>query len=290
MEFETHLRTRHYELDSSIHINNANYLRYLEEARVQMMEKLNFPIKEVYEANVQMILYKYVCNFKKQTRFPEELIIRSKQIQVKKLRGILRQEIYNSKNELCFSADAYWAYYSPDKSLLNKCIEFAKRFGGEELGTEETFDNYNFDLSKIDSEKKFKSLILQVRPYEIDSFQHVNNAVYANYFEIGRWKFREEVLGDIYFFKKLNLSFVLYKSEINFIDPALNFEELELKTYLINLSKTRVVYYQRLYDKKGILKSDSYSDGCLVDKKDKVTKLTDFAFEKYSNFLVNNPI
>jgi acyl-CoA thioester hydrolase len=286
MEFETYIRTRHYELDSSVHINNANYLRYLEEARVQMMEKLNFPIREVYEANIQMILYKYVCNFKKQTRFPEELIIRSKQIQVKKLRGILRQEIYNSKKELCFSADAYWAYYSPDKSLLNKCIEFAKRFGGDEVSNETTYPNYDFDLSKIDREPNFKSIEIQVRPYEIDSFQHVNNAVYANYFEIGRWKFREEVLGDIQFFKKLNLSFVLYKSEINFIDPALNFEELELKTYLINLSKTRVVYYQRLFDKKGVLKSDSYSDGCLVDKEDRVSKLPDSAFENYAKYLI----
>lgn len=33
---------------------------------------------------------------------------------------------------------------------------------------------------------------LEVRGYELDSFNHVNNAVYLNYFEAARWKFLED--------------------------------------------------------------------------------------------------
>jgi acyl-CoA thioester hydrolase len=90
--YEYKLTTRHSELDSSLHVNNANYLRYLEEARVHMMETQNFPINDVHTANVEMILYKYVCHYKQQVLYPEKLTVRSKQIQTKKIRGILRQE------------------------------------------------------------------------------------------------------------------------------------------------------------------------------------------------------
>lgn len=84
--YEYTLVTRHSELDSSLHINNANYLRYLEEARVSMMFEQNFPMETVHNANVEMIIYKYVCNYKHQIWYPEKLTVRSKQIQTKKVR------------------------------------------------------------------------------------------------------------------------------------------------------------------------------------------------------------
>jgi acyl-CoA thioester hydrolase len=34
--------------------------------------------------------------------------------------------------------------------------------------------------------------LLEVRGYEMDSFNHVNNAVYLNYFEAARWKFLDD--------------------------------------------------------------------------------------------------
>jgi acyl-CoA thioester hydrolase len=34
--------------------------------------------------------------------------------------------------------------------------------------------------------------LLEVRGYEMDSFHHVNNAVYLNYFEAARWKFLDD--------------------------------------------------------------------------------------------------
>ena len=282
--YEYTLVTRHSELDSSLHINNANYLRYLEEARVSMMKDQNFPIEEVHRANVEMILYKYVCLFKQQVRYPENLIVRSKQIQTKKIRGVLRQEIYRENNSLCFQADAYWAYHAKEKSSSDAAVEFTKRFG----------QNPRDNILPLAYEKPFvvnpsmphNVYSFEVRPYELDSFLHVNNAVYANYFELGRWSFRRSILPDLDYFRKENLTFVLYKSVIEFIRPSFLFEELFVKTWLIKLTPLRIIYWQEIQNKDGLIHASCQSEGCVVNNRGIPTKLAPETIRAYDSMII----
>ncbi len=277
MIYKNFFETRNYEQDSSSHINNANFFRYLEEARVKMMEEKKFPIEDVHKESVQMILYKYICNFKNQIKYPEIILIQSKQISTKKVRGVLRQEIYNAENKLSFEADAYWAYFSEDKSKLNKLVEFASKFGGENVENTKLIESKKFIKDKNHFSTK---TLIQVRPYEIDAFQHVNNSVYANYFEMGRWNLRKEILGDINYFKKLGLKSVLTFLEIDFLKPCFNLEELELNTYLVELNQYSVSYYQELKSNDQ-LKSTSYSICNLIDTENRVSKFDNFSYSKY---------
>lgn len=282
--YEYSLVTRHSELDSSLHINNANYLRYLEEARVSMMTEQNFPMRAVHEANVEMVLYKYTCEYKQQVHFPERLTVKSKQIQTKKVRGILRQEIYRENETLCFQADAYWAYHGKDKFSLESVLEFTKRFG----------DNQHLGILPIDAGLDIRvndymphvACPIEVRPYEIDSFQHVNNAVYANYFEVGRWNFRRTILPDLHLFKKIDLIFVLYKASIQYIKPSYLFEDLFVKTWLIKLSPIRIIYWQEIQDKDGVVRASCRSEGCIVNRKGLPTRLQPEILNMYKKMLV----
>ncbi|MBK8398802.1 MAG: acyl-CoA thioesterase [Leptospiraceae bacterium] len=282
--YEYTLVTRHSELDSSLHINNANYLRYLEEARVSMMFEQNFPMETVHNANVEMIIYKYVCNYKHQIWYPEKLTVRSKQIQTKKVRGVLRQEIHREDGSLCFQGDAYWAYHTKEKSQIDKTIEFTKKFG--------QFQHHDIPLLNAKKESMVNDSLphgivkIEVRPYEIDSFQHVNNAVYANYFEIGRWDFRKLLFTDINFFKKLELVFVIYKSMIQFQRPSFLFEELCIKTWLVELTPYRIIYWQEIQDSNGVVRASSRSEGCVVNKKGYPTKVSPEILLAYKQLLV----
>lgn len=284
--YEYKLITRHSELDSSLHINNANYLRYLEEARVSMMRDQNFPMQDVHAANVEMILYKYVCHYKQQVRYPEKLTVRSKQIQTKRIRGMLRQEIYREDDSLCFEADAYWAYHGKDKSSLGATLEFTKRFGqGAEEAIEPLFSEEDF----MDNDNlPYFEIKLEVRPYELDSFQHVNNAVYANYFEIGRWDFRRNLFSDSNFFKKLDLIFVVYKIEIKFLKPSFLFEELLVKTWLIHLTPLRIIYWQEIQDKNGVMHASCRSEGCVINRNGMPVKLVPEILRVYDTMLLPN--
>lgn len=284
--FNYELVTRNYELDSSNHVNNTNYLRYLEEARVNMMYDQGFNFSEFDPSKVQIILYKYICLFKEQIRKSERLVIKSRQIHYKKIKGIVRQEIYRvNTNKLCFAADGYWAFQPLTKSYAEEAQKLSAKFADTIYETDplendpplENLDTLKGNLNEF-----------EVRPYELDANQHVNNAVYSNYFEYGRWSFRKKLF-DLNIFKESDLTYVLYKSSISFLKPSFLFEKLKLYTWLVELSPVRVVYWQELHDTDGNVRSTCKAEGCFVNSKGLPVKLPKDVREKFSIFL-QNPI
>ncbi|MBK6281447.1 MAG: acyl-CoA thioesterase [Draconibacterium sp.] len=81
----------------------------------------------------------------------------------------------------------------------------------------------------------------QVRGYELDSFGHVNNAVYLNYLEQARWEIVQK-LGVLELLKKNDCIFIVvetsirYVNELNIFDVAFVETELFRKGFLLSLS------------------------------------------------------
>ncbi len=280
------LVTRHCELDINQHINNTNYLRYLEEARVSMLRERGLEIREVHESPVEMILYKYNCFFKKQVYYNEELEVFSTQIHTQKVRGILRQEIYRkADNSLVFVADAYWAFVARDKKYIHLASEFAKKFGSEMNSS-----ILPYSIEKLQSFHEANPKIYHVtqavaRPYEMDSFFHMNNAVYSAYYELARWNFVKDNFG-LELYKNANANSVIYRSLIEYIYPVIGFDELLIYTWVGELTKTRIIYLHEMSDRANKVRSRAKSEICFLHKiKGTPTKLPDNIFQAYSSFV-----
>jgi YbgC/YbaW family acyl-CoA thioester hydrolase len=70
---------------------------------------------------------------------------------------------------------------------------------------------------------------ITVRGYELDSFGHVNNAVYLNYCEHARWEMlKKKNLLD--FFSAHELILVVVEADIRYIKEAKPFDELLVRT------------------------------------------------------------
>ena len=68
-----------------------------------------------------------------------------------------------------------------------------------------------------------------VRGYELDSYGHLNNAVYFNYLEQTRWEIiRETGLYD--YITRDDLMLVVIENHIKYIREAVLFDELEIQT------------------------------------------------------------
>ena len=93
-----------YECDIYGHLNNANYLHLYEEARADALEQMNLPIRKIREMGISIYVTHIEIDFKKGIGLEETVTIESNVSQMSRLKAIWKQEIYNSKNELCNTA------------------------------------------------------------------------------------------------------------------------------------------------------------------------------------------
>jgi YbgC/YbaW family acyl-CoA thioester hydrolase len=84
-----------------------------------------------------------------------------------------------------------------------------------------------------------------VRGYELDSFGHVNNAVYLNYLEQARWEIlREKNLFGL--FLEQGLILVVIETTIRYVDEASIFDSLLIKTD-IHRDEPYLIFKQKIY-------------------------------------------
>jgi len=93
---------------------------------------------------------------------------------------------------------------------------------------------------------------LEVRGYELDSFQHVNNAVYLHYLEQARWNVFKET-NTFSFFEKNKIIPVVIEINIRYIQESRLFEELVVKTQLC-IEEPYMAFYQDIYKVKSLKK------------------------------------
>jgi YbgC/YbaW family acyl-CoA thioester hydrolase len=102
------LKTRSYECDSYGHVNNATYLNYLEYARIQLLEELPVPYRELRRRGVGFVVTRICIDYRLQVGIGEILRIETRSIQKQKVRMVFQQNIYRD-DQLVAEAQVTWA-------------------------------------------------------------------------------------------------------------------------------------------------------------------------------------
>ena len=90
-----------YESDIYGHLNNAIYLHIYEEARSDALDQMGMSIQKLNEKNIGIFLINLELEFIKAIQMGEIITVSSYIIESTRLRATWKQEIFNSKNELC---------------------------------------------------------------------------------------------------------------------------------------------------------------------------------------------
>ncbi|MCR4790511.1 MAG: acyl-CoA thioesterase [Treponemataceae bacterium] len=69
-------KVNYYETDKMGLTHHSNYIRFMEEARVDFMEQLGFGYEKMEEAGVGSPVIGLECSYKKSTTFPDEIQIK----------------------------------------------------------------------------------------------------------------------------------------------------------------------------------------------------------------------
>jgi len=103
------LRVRTYECDSNNHVNNANYLNYLEFARYELLKDVGFDYLGAVRAGYGIFIARIEIDYKKPAFVDDDLEIRTRPLKKGAVSGVLSQEIYRG-DDLLVKAKVTWAF------------------------------------------------------------------------------------------------------------------------------------------------------------------------------------
>ncbi len=101
------LKVRSYELDGNNHVNNANYLNYLEAARISFLEDIGINYKAFFIGGYRLFVTKICISYKIPAEVNDEITIETHPIKRRKTSGIFRQTLMRGTDVLT-EADVTW--------------------------------------------------------------------------------------------------------------------------------------------------------------------------------------
>ncbi len=108
MKHTATLVVRSYELDSYNHVNNANYLNYLEYGRMEFLRAIGFDYNALVEAGFYLYVTRIDIRYRASAKLFDELSVEVEPSKLGKLSGAFRQVIRNQRGEVCVEADVSW--------------------------------------------------------------------------------------------------------------------------------------------------------------------------------------
>ncbi len=94
-------KVQYYETDQMQVTHHSNYIRFMEEARVDFFEKLGSDYRRVEEGGVYSPVVRVSCDFKKTTRFGDCIEITLRVVKVSPVRLVLDYEMRVEGETVC---------------------------------------------------------------------------------------------------------------------------------------------------------------------------------------------
>ena len=100
---------RTYECDSYGHVNNANYLNYLEFARYEFLKDAGFDYNKALQAGYGTYISRIEIDYKKPAFTDDTLVIKSKPVKKGAASGVISQQIWRGE-DLIINAKVTWVF------------------------------------------------------------------------------------------------------------------------------------------------------------------------------------
>ncbi|MDR0685450.1 MAG: acyl-CoA thioesterase [Spirochaetaceae bacterium] len=106
---ERKIRVRTYECDSYGHVNNANYLNYLEYARFEFLRDINFDYPGMIKAGYGVYVARVEIDYKRPAVMDDEILIQSWPVKRGAVSGVIAQKITRGDDTIV-EAKVTWAF------------------------------------------------------------------------------------------------------------------------------------------------------------------------------------
>jgi acyl-CoA thioester hydrolase len=109
------------EMDAFSHLNNTVYIRYIEDGRIDLLEKMGL-IDDIKKTSIGPVLASVQCDFLAPVTFPDTVIVLSKATQTGPKKVSFEHKLWSTKNNCLVAQGSSLAVYYNFKSQTSCAI------------------------------------------------------------------------------------------------------------------------------------------------------------------------
>jgi acyl-CoA thioester hydrolase len=259
-------RVRYYECDAYGHLNNANYLRYMQETAFDASAAAGYDLKRYEQMGRFWLIRETEVEYLLPLYYNDCVAVKTWVADFRRSTSRREYEFYNtSTGELAARGTTNWAFLDSASSRPARIpAEMAAAFIPEGI-SEPLPPRQVFPQAPPPPPGVF-STTRQVTWRDIDSQQHVNNAVYLEYVEECGFQVLAAHQWPVQRMMAEGFAILVRKNQIQYRLPAFIDDELEITTWASNVRRsTAVRYYQIRRPRDGALLVEVHALGVWVD-------------------------
>lgn len=266
--FTRNFRVRYYECDAYGHLNNTNYIRYMEEAAFDASTDAGFGFQRYTEMERVWLVHQTEIEYLRPVQYNETVAVKTWVADFRRVSSRRRYEFrLVGSDEIAAQAHTDWVFVDTRTGRPTPIPpEVSAAYYPE--GAPETFPPREpFPSAPPPPPGIFKTR-RRVAWQDIDTVQHVNNAVYLSY--IGDCGM-QAIAAHNWPWQRMaaeGFAIILRRTQVQYLQPALYNDELEVSTWVSNVRRSTAVRHYAIHRvSDGALLVQAHTLGVWLDLK-----------------------
>lgn len=231
---------RHYECDPYGHVNNANYLRYMQEAAFGASAAVGYSTTRYAEMGLAWMAYDTDIEYLKPLKYGDTLTIQTWVKDFRRVRSLRYYELFRQDGTLVARATTDWVLINTEKQLpVSIPPEVVSAYSEGEAPIRE--ERRRVLPVVPQPETGVFKLRRRVEWRDIDPVGHVNNAVYLSYVTDCGMQIARAYGWSMDRLKALGYGNIAFQHAIEYRAGAVCDDELEISTWLSHLKGTSAI-------------------------------------------------
>lgn len=231
-------RIRHYECDAFGHLNNANYVRYMQEAAFDASAAAGYDGEKYNDIGHSWLIRETDIEYLKPSGYGDTLIIKTWVMDFHRVRSKRAYEIrLKGSDDLIARASTDWVYLENGTNKPSRIpVELQNAFFPE--GVPDSFPGRKKFPQPPPPPAGVFSIDLEVAWHDLDPVQHVNNANYLKYTEECGMKVIAAHGWPISRMIDQGFAIFIRQHQIQYLQPAVLGDELRISTWVSGIRRT----------------------------------------------------
>lgn len=231
---------RFYECDAYGHLNNAVYLRYMQETAFDASAALGYGAQEYARLGRAWLARLSEIQYLRPVRYGDTVVVSTWVRDFKRVRSLRAYEMcLQGSDELVAQGWTDWVFVDPSTNQPASIpVELTRTYLPEGNNPGLSIDR-RFPAPPKPSPSVF-TLHRMVEWQDLDPAQHVNNAMYLSYLVEAAWRFGDIVQWTWERMSSSGIGVWARKHQIEYLVPAVYGDELEITTWLSGARRSTI--------------------------------------------------